>query len=147
MIVAGAPGDGLPGLERLARALGTSSHVRFVGRVDHAEKVRLLQTCASYLQPSVFEGFGVAAAEAMAAGAPVVACRTGTLPEVLGEHAFFASDRTPHSVAEATERALTDFTPERAIAASQRITTRYSFEVRRSAIARILRAATSRVDA
>lgn len=143
LVIAGAHGDALPRLKDLAAALGTVERVKFVGRVDHTEKVRLLQTCAAYLQPSVFEGFGVAAAEAVACGAAVVACRTGTLPEVLGDDAFFASDRTPEAVEAAVERALTSWTLEASKAAAARITTRFSFDERRRRLKDIIESVAS----
>src|SRR5262249_35986811 len=82
--IAGTDGDALPKLRDLAKELGSAHRVRFLGRISDAQKIDLMQRCAAYLQPSISEGFGVAAAEAMACGAPVVATPVGTLPEVLG---------------------------------------------------------------
>ena len=129
-VVAGAHGSGLDSLKALVESLGTSHRVQFPGRISHEEKVRLLQACGAYLQPSLFEGFGVAAAEAMIAGAPVVACPVGTLPEVLGPDAFFTRERSVEGLVEAVQEALTQASPERLARASQRIQDRYSFSQR-----------------
>jgi glycosyltransferase involved in cell wall biosynthesis len=58
--------------------------VRFVGRVPPAELARLRGTARMALVPSLSaETFGLAAAEAMAAGLPVAASRIGALPELV----------------------------------------------------------------
>jgi glycosyltransferase involved in cell wall biosynthesis len=62
------------------------SEVRFVGHVDDAELARLRAGAAIALVPSrSAETFGLAAAEAMAAGLPVAASRVGALGELLDE--------------------------------------------------------------
>ncbi|MCW3057318.1 MAG: glycosyltransferase family 1 protein [Solirubrobacterales bacterium] len=80
-------GDG-PELEPL-RERADGSDVRFAGRVDDVELGRLRAGAAIALSPSrSAETFGLAAAEAMAAGLPVAASRVGALPELLGEEAL-----------------------------------------------------------
>jgi glycosyltransferase involved in cell wall biosynthesis len=60
--------------------------VRFVGHVDDAQLARLRAGAAIALVPSrSAETFGLAAAEAMAAGLPVAASRVGALPELVDE--------------------------------------------------------------
>ena len=73
-------GDG-PERQRLASVGGA---VRFVGPVDASELRRLRATAGLALMPSRSgETFGIAAAEAMAAGLPVAASRIGALPELV----------------------------------------------------------------
>ena len=75
-------GEG-PELSRL-RALAGSSEVRFEGRVERARLTELRAGAAIALVPSrSAETFGIAAAEAMAAGLPVAGSRVGALPELL----------------------------------------------------------------
>jgi glycosyltransferase involved in cell wall biosynthesis len=54
-----------------------------MGAVSEAERQALFAGAAVQLMPSRFEGFGMVAAEAMAAGVPLVAAAAGSLPEVV----------------------------------------------------------------
>ena len=67
--------------EQEARELQVAEDVRFLGRIDSL--VDLLQATDLFLLPSQTESFGLAALEAMACGAPVVATRVGGIPEVV----------------------------------------------------------------
>ncbi len=67
--------------ESLARQLGVSPHVQFLGKQDHVE--RLLPTTHVLLLPSEMEAFGLAALEAMACGVPPIATRVGGVSELV----------------------------------------------------------------
>ena len=89
--IAGVPlmvaGDG-PELAALRGRVGDGD-VRFLGRVDDPELERLRAGAAVALAPSrSAETFGLAVAEAMAAGVPVAASRVGALTELVPEHAL-----------------------------------------------------------
>ena len=78
-----------------------------VGRVDD-ECVRGLMAAASVVVvPSIYEGFGLPALEAMAAGTPVVAANRGSLPEVCANAAYLVEPDGP-GLAEGIVAALTD---------------------------------------
>ncbi len=69
--------------ENEARDLAVMDDVRFLGRLDTVAS--LLQASDLFILPSQTESFGLAALEAMACGAPVVASRAGGLPEVIDD--------------------------------------------------------------
>ena len=80
----------------------------FLGKYASVEE---LLSCADlFLLPSATESFGLAALEAMACGAPVVASRTGGLPEVIddGRSGFLFDVGAVEEMAEAGIRILED---------------------------------------
>lgn len=80
-------GDGpeRPRLERLARELGATEHVRFLGARPHREMPGYLSSAEIAVFPSLMEATSVAALEAMACELPVAASRVGGLPEIVDE--------------------------------------------------------------
>jgi glycosyltransferase involved in cell wall biosynthesis len=84
-----------------AREAGVADRLRVVGRVSSDELVHLYRRASLVVVPSRYEGFGLPAAEAMACGTPVVACRAGALPEVMGlaEGGVLAERDDPDSLA------------------------------------------------
>lgn len=72
-------GDGpeRPALAALAGTLGVSGRVDFLGAVSPTRVAEILGTADLALFPAYNEGFGLAAAEALMAGVPVVACQDG----------------------------------------------------------------------
>ncbi|MGH9669124.1 MAG: glycosyltransferase, partial [Terriglobales bacterium] len=71
-----------PSLEALAASLGIWERVHFLGR--RADVPQLLKLADVYVHSSHWEGFGIAAVEAMAAGLPVIASDVPGLSQVVG---------------------------------------------------------------
>lgn len=70
---------------RTAAALGLNGRIEVTGRIPEGELVRQYARAWAAVVPSLYEGFGFPAGEAMACGVPVVATTAGALPEVVGE--------------------------------------------------------------
>jgi glycosyltransferase involved in cell wall biosynthesis len=89
----------------LADALRAEGGARFVGRVSGAELADLRARAALAIVPSrAAETFGLAAAEAMAAGVPVVTSAVGALPELVEPAALVAPGDVDALAAAAAER-------------------------------------------
>lgn len=71
--------------ERLIKKLHLASQIRFVSGISTAELVKLYSEATLVVCPSLYEGFGLPAGEAMACGAPVISSDGGALPEVVGD--------------------------------------------------------------
>jgi glycosyltransferase involved in cell wall biosynthesis len=90
LVVVGAPkknGD----VVKLIRSLDIGRLVTFTGRIDNAEFVRQYARATMAVIPSLYEGFGLPAGEAMACGVPVISTTGGALPEVVGDAGILVS--------------------------------------------------------
>ena len=85
----GRPRRGEPAVAASIAALPAPlrERVERVHRLSDDELVRAYRAAAAVVLPSRYEGFGLPALEALAAGAPVVACRAAATPEVVGDAA------------------------------------------------------------
>jgi len=81
-------------LVALAKRLNLTDRIVFTGPVSDGELVSLYREATLYIYPSLAEGFGLQILEAMAAGCPVVASHTSSLPEIGGAAAEYFD---PHS--------------------------------------------------
>jgi glycosyltransferase involved in cell wall biosynthesis len=100
-----APGSDLAAM--LARA-PWSGRVRTLGYVEDGRREALYKEAALLLLPSLDEGFGMTAVEAMSAGVPVVASDRGALPEVTAGAALLVDPEDESALAGAMARVLTE---------------------------------------
>lgn len=82
--------------------------VHFTGYIDDPALVELLNGAAALVFPSLWEGFGLPAVEAMSCGVPVLASDCSSLPEVVGEAGLYFEPRDPLSIADCLRRFLGD---------------------------------------
>ncbi|MCV7345633.1 glycosyltransferase family 4 protein [Mycolicibacterium rhodesiae] len=105
--------------------------VRFAGRVDHDELLRLLHRADAAVLPSHYEPFGIAALEAAAAGIPLVTSTAGGLGEAVidGETGVSFPPRDVTALAAAVRRVLDDpvAAQQRAVAARDRLTSDFDW--------------------
>ncbi|MGD0947468.1 MAG: glycosyltransferase family 1 protein [Candidatus Binatia bacterium] len=110
LVISGSAGP----LEGVARAFvhdaGLGDRVRFLGFVRDADYPSAVSGSLLYFFPSLFEGFGLPALEAMATGAAVVTSSTTSLPEVCGDAAVLVDPTDDAQMAEALVEVTTSHT-------------------------------------
>ncbi len=94
--------------EKLLRFLGIADRVRFVDNISTEQMVRYYAEATIAVVPSVYEGFGLPAGEAMACGVPVISTDGGALPEVVGDAGVIVPARSVDALAAAIDALLRD---------------------------------------
>lgn len=85
LVIVGRAGWALEEIRRLIRELGLESQVTFTSNVPDADLVSIYNLAKAFVYPSFYEGFGLAIAEAMACGVPVISSKISSIPEVVGD--------------------------------------------------------------
>jgi glycosyltransferase involved in cell wall biosynthesis len=82
--------------------------LQFRGFVSDGQLPAWYSACDLFAYPSLYEGFGLPALEAMACGAPVLTSSVSALPEVVGDAALTVSPTDSQTIAEGMRRLLMD---------------------------------------
>ncbi len=93
---------------KLVRKLNLDGLVHFTGRLTCEELVQHYSAAQIAVVPSVYEGFGLPAAEAMSCGTPVIASTGGALPEVVGDAGILVPSGRADALAAAIRQLLND---------------------------------------
>jgi len=92
----------------VASKFGISGRVIFTGFISDAELIMLYSAAAVYVFPSLHEGFGLPALEAMACGAPTIGSNTTSVPEVIGRRDALFDPRDFGAISRLIRRTLLD---------------------------------------
>ena len=84
---------------RAISELGVSDRLRFVHSLSDDELTALYRFASLFIYPSYYEGFGFAPLQALAQGVPVIAAKSGSLPEVLGDAVRYVDPAYPDELA------------------------------------------------
>jgi len=87
-------------------AIQPSSNVLELGYVSNEDIPALMKGAEAFVLPSLYEGFGIPVAEAMAVGVPVVVSNNTSLPEVVGTAGIMVDPADVHSIARGITQAL-----------------------------------------
>ena len=107
-VVAGPPGEEDWLLKSYVEKNNLENMVRFYGYIVDDDMPQLYSNSKLFLFPSITEGFGIPPLEAMSCGIPVVAARTASMPEILGDAAILVNPFSVDSIAEGIRKALAD---------------------------------------
>jgi glycosyltransferase involved in cell wall biosynthesis len=144
LVMAGRQGEYHEQLVKLAADLGVSDRIDFLGKIDEDLKIRLMQTCTVYMQPSLFEGFGLATAESMACGAAIISSHAGAVAEVVGDAGLLVDGSKVDDIARSLDRLLSDqvLNAELGAKARARVAQLFSFERRKRELSTVIQEVT-----
>jgi glycosyltransferase involved in cell wall biosynthesis len=108
LILAGGQGWMSDEIYQAVDRLGLRERVLFTNFVSDDDLPALYAMATLLVYPSLYEGFGLPIAEAMACGAPVVSSNGSSLPEVAGDAALYFDPRDVDAMADTLQRALSD---------------------------------------
>ena len=108
LVLPGYPTPHEAELRELARDLGVSGDVRFLGWLTSSELEGLYAAAESFVFTSRYEGFGMTVLEAMARGVPVAASRASAIPEVAGDAALLFDPDSTEEIAGAIRSLIGD---------------------------------------
>jgi glycosyltransferase involved in cell wall biosynthesis len=94
------------GIREYCRKEGIEDHVIFHGRVSESDLQNLYETSDIFVFPSLWEGFGMALAEAMSYGLPIVTTNAGAIPYLVkeGQNGFLVPPQDPEKLAQSIEK-------------------------------------------
>lgn len=87
--------------------LGENDYV-ITGHIPEEDVVALFQAADCLISPSLLEGFGLPAAQAIAAGTPAIVSDRGSQPEVVGDSGLTVDPERTDAIADAIRRVMTD---------------------------------------
>jgi glycosyltransferase involved in cell wall biosynthesis len=88
------------------KVAGRLQSVRYLGYVPEKDLAPLTAAATVFAYPSLYEGFGFPAAQAMAAGVPVITSNVSSLPEIAGDAALLIDPRSAGELRDAMARLL-----------------------------------------
>ena len=139
-ILSGKKGDALNDIENYIKCSNLENNIRVVGAITEKEKIDYLQKCMCYVQPSRYEGFGLAVAEAMSCGALVLTTSAGELENVVDKAGIIIDEVTPSVIANMMEiiYETPDIGTTMGAKASKRIMDKYPVESRYMSLMEII---------
>jgi len=94
--------------DAVSAAASVSDRVHFTGYVTDRQLAACYRCSSVFVFPSLYEGFGLPAIEAMSHGVPIACSNAGSLPEVCADAALLFDPLSVEAIATAVDRVLAD---------------------------------------
>ncbi len=94
----------------LVKTMNLENNIIFTDFIEHEDLPVVYSLATVFAFPSLYEGFGLPVAEAMACGTPVITSNISSLPEVAGDGAILVNPYDVSSIAQGIHEVLTDST-------------------------------------
>ena len=108
LYIGGRKGDGYAEIEMMIEESGLSGNVTLLGEISEELKIQYYQQCSIYLQPSRYEGFGLAIAEAMSCGSAIISTDAGEVKNLVGDAGLIIDSCDPETIGQAVITLLGD---------------------------------------
>ncbi|WP_027482712.1 glycosyltransferase family 4 protein [Deinococcus pimensis] len=141
LVLSGGPDDDT---RHLALRLGVLDRVVFAGLIPEVDLPAYYRGAVALAYPTLYEGFGLPALEAMACGTPVVTSNRTSLPEVVGDAALLVDPEDVEVIVAALTRVVADFALRTALASRGLARSRlFSWDRTAALVARVLEEAST----
>jgi glycosyltransferase involved in cell wall biosynthesis len=111
-----------------ARKHGVANRVKVIGAISAEEKYWYFKNCKAFLFPSLAEGFGIPAIEAMSFGKPAFLSTYTSLPEIGGDKAYYFDSFEPEAMQQAFKKGMQHYKDEKSGELIKVHATRYNWE-------------------
>ncbi|MCL6106550.1 MAG: glycosyltransferase family 4 protein [Actinobacteria bacterium] len=108
LVIAGAADQYRENIKKVVLENNLANKVIFLDSIPEKDLPVLYSSCRLFTFPSLYEGFGLPALEAMACGAPVLASTAGSLPEVVGDAGILVDPFDVDGISDGISRVLAD---------------------------------------
>lgn len=108
LVIAGGKGWLMDNFPSFIREKGLEDRICLTGYLDDEDLCSLYSSCAAFVYPSLYEGFGLPPLEAMACGAPVITSHVPALIETVGSAARLINPNDVDDLAQAMAEMLSD---------------------------------------
>ena len=105
LVIAGPSGHGSDYILKLITDLNMKGKINYLGTISENDKVDLLKRSQIYTQLSIYEGFGIASIEALAAGNIIIHSGNGGLKDAVGQNGFLVNANNISDIVNAMEKA------------------------------------------
>jgi len=106
LVIAGKKGWMFENIFKKVKELGIEDRIIFTDFFPEEDKAPLMAGAKVFATPSLWEGFGLIALEAMACGTPVVVSNSASFPEIVGSAGVLVDPKNPKSIADGITKVL-----------------------------------------